>query len=147
MKLTSGVSGSQSAANVLPISPQIDTKRCVGACCDGCCCIACVCVLLPPPSFLPHTHTNRSTINRYGFNSAGAEAAAAHLDSFWSAAEKNPDIKPGATTGGLCVHTCLVVVESVERGGVGLCVPVSLTCMCCCTHTHSSTNTQVGVCH
>lgn len=37
----------------------------------------------------------RATINRYGFNSAGADAAAGHLDSFWVQAERHPDIKPG----------------------------------------------------
>lgn len=37
----------------------------------------------------------KATINRYGFNSAGADAAAGHLDSFWVQAERHPDIKPG----------------------------------------------------
>lgn len=37
----------------------------------------------------------RATINRYGFNSAGAEAAAAHLDSFCVQAQRHPEIKPG----------------------------------------------------
>lgn len=37
----------------------------------------------------------KATINRYGFNSAGADAAAAHLDNFWVHAQRNPDIKPG----------------------------------------------------
>jgi dihydroorotate dehydrogenase len=40
----------------------------------------------------------RATINRYGFNSAGADAAASHLDNFWVHAQRNPDIKPGAAT-------------------------------------------------
>jgi hypothetical protein len=41
----------------------------------------------------------RATINRYGFNSAGAEAAAAHLESFCAQAERHPDIKPGKAVG------------------------------------------------
>jgi hypothetical protein len=40
----------------------------------------------------------RATINRYGFNSAGADAAASHLENFWVHAQRNPDIKPGAAT-------------------------------------------------
>eukprot|EP00775_Hariotina_reticulata_P012749 gene12749-12878_t len=37
----------------------------------------------------------KATINRYGFNSAGADAAASHLESFWAAVEKYPDMKTG----------------------------------------------------
>uniref|UniRef100_A0A383V1S4 Dihydroorotate dehydrogenase (quinone), mitochondrial n=1 Tax=Tetradesmus obliquus TaxID=3088 RepID=A0A383V1S4_TETOB len=37
----------------------------------------------------------KATINRYGFNSAGADAAAHHLESFWKRVEHHPDIKPG----------------------------------------------------
>lgn len=37
----------------------------------------------------------KATINRYGFNSAGADAAAHHLETFWNGVEHHPHLKPG----------------------------------------------------
>eukprot|EP00882_Tetradesmus_deserticola_P030848 GHRQ01034824.1.p1 GENE.GHRQ01034824.1~~GHRQ01034824.1.p1 ORF type:complete len:336 (+),score=109.21 GHRQ01034824.1:260-1267(+) len=37
----------------------------------------------------------KAIINRYGFNSAGADAVAHHLETFWKRVEHHPDDKPG----------------------------------------------------
>ncbi|KAF8069615.1 hypothetical protein HT031_001732 [Scenedesmus sp. PABB004] len=37
----------------------------------------------------------KAVINRYGFNSAGADAAAQHLDAFWKKVARDPAAKPG----------------------------------------------------
>lgn len=66
------------------------------------CCVLCSCCC-------------RATINRYGFNSAGADAAAAHLDNFWAHAEQNPSIKPG-TCFQVKLGPCLHVEHSAQAG-------------------------------
>ena len=53
---------------------------------------------IPPPPAAPlddKPTTTRATINRYGFNSAGADAAAERLERFWRRAEADPSRKPG----------------------------------------------------
>ncbi len=42
------------------------------------------------------THTCRATINRYGFNSLGADSAIDRLERFWRRVENDPRRKKGA---------------------------------------------------
>ena len=49
----------------------------------------------PPVASLDDKPTRRATINRYGFNSAGADAAAERLERFWRRVEADPSRKPG----------------------------------------------------
>jgi hypothetical protein len=88
-------------------------------------CLNCVCLFVS---------TCRATINRYGFNSAGADAAAAHLDNFWVHAQRNPDIKPGDLTPAL---------HHQQRSGGAAAQ---------CSHTHASSrarhsSSRGGACH
>ena len=64
---------------------------------------------------------HRATINRYGFNSLGADAVQDNLTLFAANVKKNPALKPGALFKG-CLHCaicwqCLKVVCIVRSAG------------------------------
>lgn len=64
--------------------------------------VTCIAAL---PTFSQH-HLQlppRATINRYGFNSEGADAAADRLEAFWRRVAADPKRKPGAALTSVCL--------------------------------------------
>jgi dihydroorotate dehydrogenase len=59
----------------------------------------------------------RATINRYGFNSAGADGAFENLERFAQRAANDPSCKPG---------------EPLQPAACSYCRPCSCSCCCCC---------------